>query len=50
MELREELAISPEQLGQVALLDEALKKLERHNPRQARVVELRHFGGLSVKF
>jgi RNA polymerase sigma factor (TIGR02999 family) len=48
VELREELVISPRQLDQAVLLDEALRKLETHNPRQARVVELRHFGGLSV--
>ena len=34
---------------EVEHLDEALKKLERENPRQARVVELRYFGGLSVE-
>jgi RNA polymerase sigma-70 factor (ECF subfamily) len=49
VELQEELAISPQQLDQVAELDEALKKLEKENPRQARVVELRYFGGLSVE-
>jgi RNA polymerase sigma-70 factor (ECF subfamily) len=30
-------------------LDEALKRLEKLNLRQARVVELRYFGGLSVE-
>jgi RNA polymerase sigma factor (TIGR02999 family) len=30
------------------LLDEALKRLERLYPRQARIVELRYFAGLSV--
>jgi RNA polymerase sigma-70 factor (ECF subfamily) len=49
VEMQEELAISPEQLDQVAELDEALKKLENEKPRQARVVELRYFGGLSVE-
>ncbi len=49
IEMQEELAISPEQLDQVVQLDEALKRLERENPRQARVVELRYFGGLSVE-
>ena len=28
---------------------EALTRLAAHNPRQARVVELRYFGGLSVE-
>ena len=45
----DELAISAEQLDEVEHLDEALKKLEKENPRQARVVELRYFGGLSVE-
>ncbi len=49
VEMQDELAISAEQLDQVEHLDEALKKLERENPRQARVVELRYFGGLSVE-
>jgi RNA polymerase sigma-70 factor (ECF subfamily) len=48
VEMQEELAISPEQLDEVEQLDEALKRLEKENPRQARVVELRYFGGLSV--
>ena len=45
----EELAVSIQQLNEVAELDEALKKLEHEKPRQARVVELRYFGGLSVE-
>jgi RNA polymerase sigma-70 factor, ECF subfamily len=49
VEMQEELAISAEQLDEVALLDEALGRLEKQNPRQARVVELRYFGGLSVE-
>jgi RNA polymerase sigma-70 factor (ECF subfamily) len=49
VEMQDELAISAEQLDQVEHLDEALKKLEKENPRQARVVELRYFGGLSVE-
>jgi RNA polymerase sigma-70 factor (ECF subfamily) len=49
VEMQDELAISPERLDEVEHLDEALKKLEKENPRQARVVELRYFGGLSVE-
>jgi RNA polymerase sigma-70 factor (ECF subfamily) len=49
VEMQEELAISPEKLDEVEELDAALKKLEMENPRQARVVELRYFGGLSVE-
>jgi RNA polymerase sigma-70 factor (ECF subfamily) len=47
--MQDELAISAAQLDEVEHLDEALKKLEKENPRQARVVELRYFGGLSVE-
>jgi len=49
VEMQDELAISPDKLDEVEQLDEALKKLEKENPRQARVVELRYFGGLSVE-
>lgn len=49
VEMQDDLAISAGQLDQVEELDEALKKLEKENPRQARVVELRYFGGLSVE-
>jgi len=34
--------------GELLELDDALKELEKHNPRQARVVECRYFGGLGV--
>ncbi len=49
VEMQDDLAISPDKLDEVERLDEALKKLEEENPRQARVVELRYFGGLSVE-
>ncbi len=49
VELEEGLAISPERTEEVLLLDEALGRLADVNPRQARVVELRYFGGLSVE-
>ena len=49
VELQDQFAISPERLEQVSLLDEALDSLEKQNPRQARVVELRYFGGLSIE-
>jgi RNA polymerase sigma-70 factor, ECF subfamily len=49
VEMQEELAISPGKLDEVEQLDGALKRLEKENPRQARVVELRYFGGLSVE-
>jgi len=38
-----------EKLDQVQQIDDLLKKLETVNPRQARVVELRYFGGLNFE-
>jgi RNA polymerase sigma factor (TIGR02999 family) len=35
--------------GNLVKLNEALEELEKHNPRQARVVECRYFGGLGVE-
>ncbi|HEY8164423.1 MAG TPA: sigma-70 family RNA polymerase sigma factor [Gemmatimonadaceae bacterium] len=35
--------------GELLDLDEALRELEKLNPRQARVVECRYFGGLNVE-
>ena len=48
VELQEDLAISPEKLDEVERLDDALERLEKHNARQARIVELRYFGGLTI--
>lgn len=48
VEMREDLAVAPERLEEVALVDEALSRLAARSPRQARIVELRYFGGLSV--
>jgi RNA polymerase sigma factor (TIGR02999 family) len=47
VELRDELALSPERDSDFVALDEALGTLEKADPREARVVELRFFGGLS---
>ena len=49
VEMQDYLAISPERLEEVSLIDEALDRLEKKNPRQAKVVELRYFGGLSTE-
>lgn len=49
VELRDDLAISVEQLEEVTFVDEALRHLAAINARQARVVELRYFGGLSTE-
>ena len=45
--LDEGLVAAPERGADLLALDEALAQLARLNPRQARVVELRYFGGLS---
>ena len=42
-------AASLREATEVLNLHEALKLLARMNPRQSRVVELRHFGGLSIE-
>lgn len=49
VELQDDLAIAPERLDEAVALDEALARLAEENPRQARTVELRYFGGLSVE-
>lgn len=49
VELREDLAVSPERLDEVLSVDAALTQLATENARQARVVEMRYFGGLSVE-
>lgn len=43
------LGEAPDRTLDLIALDEALSRLEALDPRQARVVELRFFGGLSVK-
>jgi RNA polymerase sigma factor (TIGR02999 family) len=49
VEFEDGLAIAPERLEEVAIVDEALTRLAGRSPRQAQVVELRYFGGLSVE-
>jgi RNA polymerase sigma factor (TIGR02999 family) len=49
VEMDDDLAISPERLDEVLFLDEAMALLAAKSPRQARVVELRYFGGLSIE-
>lgn len=46
--LDQALAISSEKDADLIALDEALVELAGHDPRKARIVELRFFGGLSV--
>lgn len=47
--LEEAALVSPERVGELVALDDALKELERLSKRQGRVVELRYFGGLTVE-
>ena len=50
IDLAEEGAASaPDRMPELLVLDRALTELERLDPRQARVVELRFFAGLSVE-
>ncbi len=48
-EWEEGLAITVGRPDEFLALDEALDRLAELNPRQARVVEMRYFGGLSVE-
>ncbi len=47
--LEEALVISPERDNDILAVDEALNRLSTVDPRRARVVEMRFFGGLSVE-
>jgi RNA polymerase sigma-70 factor (ECF subfamily) len=49
VEFEEGIAISKERSSEMLVLDDALNELEKVNPRQAKVVELRYFAGLSVE-
>jgi RNA polymerase sigma factor (sigma-70 family) len=48
MSLDDGAVISVERAFELVALDDALKALEKVDPRKARVVEMRYFGGLSV--
>ena len=47
--LQEASALSPKRSSEVAVLDDALTKLAEFDPEQARMVELRFFGGLTIE-
>ena len=49
VDLETELVAAPEAFGDVIEIDEALKLLERIDPRQSRIIELRFFAGLTVE-
>jgi RNA polymerase sigma-70 factor (ECF subfamily) len=43
------LLVSPDRIEEVLTVHESLSRLERLDARQARIVELRYFGGLTVE-
>ena len=47
--LNEATAVAQEQSASVMALDDALKSLEKIDPRKSRIVELRFFGGMSIE-
>jgi RNA polymerase sigma factor (TIGR02999 family) len=49
VELREAEAVSRERSEELIALDDALKRLAEFDPLKSRVVEMRHFGGLTVE-
>lgn len=49
MTLEDDLAVSPEGGVDLLAIHEALEELSRLDARQARIVELRFFGGLNVE-
>lgn len=49
VELHEETWVADVELDRVSALDEALSRLEQLDDRQARMIEQRYFGGLSLE-
>jgi len=49
LSLEEVIVYSQEQAGELIVLDELMERLARIDPQQARVVELRVFGGMTVE-
>ena len=43
------LLVSPDRTAELLAVDESLSKLEKLDPRQGRIVELRYFGGLTIE-
>ena len=41
--------LSPDRAAHLLALDEALQKLEKLDPQQSKIVELRYFGGLTIE-
>jgi RNA polymerase sigma factor (TIGR02999 family) len=49
LSLHEELAAAPGAAVDIEALDQALERLAERDPAQARLVELRYFGGLTIE-
>lgn len=49
VEMNDDVAVAAERLEEALMINEALDRLEKEKPRQARIVELRYYGGLSVQ-
>jgi len=49
VDLNESIDAMPDRGGQLVALDEALDALAQFDPRKAKVIEMRFFGGLSVE-
>ena len=47
--LSDSLAVAADPEGMLPALDEALTRLEKIDPEQARIVELRYFAGMSIE-
>jgi RNA polymerase sigma-70 factor (ECF subfamily) len=47
--LEEAIILSPERSADLIALDEALSRLAEVDPRKARVVEMRYFGGMEIE-
>lgn len=47
--IQEELWVSEDHAGMLLEVDQAMKRLEALNPRHARILEQRYFGGLSLE-
>ncbi len=49
VDLDVELLVAEDRLGDVIVIDEVLQRLERIDPRQMQLIELRFFAGMSVE-
>lgn len=49
IELRDDMKVSPERDEDLLAVDEAIEKLGQQDARQAKIVELRFFGGLTME-